>query len=385
MTESAEQYIERILGEPEAAAAQRARNRLSLEGEPIVLYGAGTLGRSVLDRLRRSGLDAAAFADDTPGKQGTSIEGVPVMSPAAAAATFGPQAVFVVTILNPALRFTDARARLRKATGGGRVASFLELAWRFPESFLPHWQFDSPEVLLARRDDIRRAFHAFADEESRLQFAAQVDFRLHLDYDTLPKNSHDDYFPRGVVPPLDDDAVFVDCGAYDGDTVRRFLAEQRGAFGRVYAFEPDAVNFARLQQYVASLAPGVRERIEIHRAGAGERRATLRFNTTGNMSAALSSHGSAEVDIVPLDEIVEPGGARVYVKYDVEGAEWEALRGASSLIRTSRPLMAVSIYHRPDDLWQLPLYLQSLDPGYRLYLRTQGEDGIDVICYCVPV
>ena len=68
----------------------------------------------------------------------------------------------------------------------------------------------------------------------------------------------------------------------------------------------------------------------------------------------------------------------------MEGGEWEALRGTQRLLDGARPLLAVSIYHRPDDLWELPLYLQSLDLGYRLYLRTQGEDGMDVICYAVP-
>ena len=54
------------------------------------------------------------------------------------------------------------------------------------------------------------------------------------------------------------------------------------------------------------------------------------------------------------------------------------------MIRRVRPVLAVSVYHRPDDLWRLPPYLKSLGPGYRLFLRTQGEDGMDVICYAVP-
>ena len=88
--------------------------------------------------------------------------------------------------------------------------------------------------------------------------------------------------------------------------------------------------------------------------------------------------------MLPISEVVEADGSPVYIKFDVEGAELEALRGTRELIVAAQPLLAVSIYHRPDDLWELPIYLKSLDPNYRLFLRTQGEDGMDVICYAVP-
>ncbi len=87
---------------------------------------------------------------------------------------------------------------------------------------------------------------------------------------------------------------------------------------------------------------------------------------------------------MPIDEVVKENGASVYLKFDVEGAEWEALKGSEQLIARARPLMAVSVYHHPDDLWQLPLWVAARDPGYRFYLRTQGEDGTEIICYSLP-
>jgi len=74
----------------------------------------------------------------------------------------------------------------------------------------------------------------------------------------------------------------------------------------------------------------------------------------------------------------------VYIKLDVEGAERDALAGASRLLARTRSRLAVSVYHRPQDLWELPSYLDSLGLGYRLYLRTEGEDGMDIVCYAVP-
>jgi FkbM family methyltransferase len=383
----AERELDELLAERPDDAAQRAASQTPIgSGDRLVLYGAGTLGRTVLAKLRRVGLEPAAFADDTPEKQGQRVDGVEILTPREAVARFGEGVLFVVTIMNQRLRYVEARRRLQSLGGeASRVVSFMNLAWKYPEEFLPYYLFELPQVLLAKAEDIRRAFHAFEDEESRRQFVAHLRLRLHLDYDALPQASRDDYFPPALVPALPDDGVFVDCGAYDGDTLRRFLERQRGRFGRIYAFEPDALNCERLRAYVSTLDAEAARRIHVYHAGVGDRRTKIKFNATGDMSASFGGADGIDVDVLPLQEVVESnGGAIVYLKYDVEGAEWEALRGAQSLIERARPILAISVYHRPDDLWQLPLYVRTLDPTYRLFLRTQGEDGTDVICYAIP-
>ena len=376
--------FERLLNESVDDARFRVSNRRSFhDGDALALYGAGTLGQAVRRRLRKAGVEPIAFADDTPSKQGQTIDGLPVMTPQMVTSQFGERTVFAVTILNPALRFLEAKGRLQSTTGV-RVVSFLDLAWQFPNSFLPYYQFELPQQLLAKAADIRRAFHQWEDEESRRQFVGHLKFRLFLDYDALPKNSWDNYFPQDVFPPLPADTTFVDCGAFDGDTIQKFLQEQRGHFREIFAFEPDEVNCSRLREYVLSLGNEAAQRIHIYNAGVGSRRTKLRFNPTGNTSAAFDMDGASEVEVVPIQDVVSQDGGFIYVKFDVEGAEWDALEGMKGLIKSSRPLLAVSIYHQPDDLWELPLYLKALNPAYKLFLRTQGEDGMDVICYAVP-
>jgi FkbM family methyltransferase len=374
-----------LLSEPYDLAAQRMTQQARAHetgNELYALYGAGQLGRTVLANLRAAGVEPVAFVDDTRAKQGQIVDGLPVMLPQQAALRHGGRLVFVVTILNPLLNFLTARRRLQELTEA-RVISFLHLAWRYPESFLPYCQFESPLNVLKKAPDIRRAFQLFADEESRRQFVAHLRFRLQLDHEALPACVPDNYFPPGVLPVLPPDVVFVDCGAYDGDSVRAFLAHQQGRFDRIYAFEPDARNCERLRSYVASLGADA-ERIHVLNVGAGQRREKLRFDPAGNMSSSFSASGAVEVDVLPIDEVVEANGVPVYLKFDVEGAEWEALKGCRRLLERARPLMAISVYHRPDDLWQLPLYIESLGLGYYSFLRTQGEDGADVIAYFLP-
>jgi FkbM family methyltransferase len=381
---STEQELNELLAESPADASFRVAAHLSLdETDALVLYGAGTLGRIVLEKLRRVGIQPVAFADDTPEKQGHIIEGLPVIAIQEVASKYGERAVFVVTILNPLLRFLEAKRRLQQQTGA-RVISFLSLAWKYPQVFLPYYQFELPQDVLAKAKDIRRAFHLFNDEESRRQFIGHLKFRLRLDYLALPANSWANYFPSDVSLSLPPDTTFVDCGAYDGDTIKFFLEQQGGQFREIFAFEPDELNCQKLHQYLSTLEAEAAQRIHIYNAGVGSRRTKMGFHQTGNMSAAFSHEGESEVDVLPLQEIVRVNGEFVFLKLDVEGAEWEALKGAERLLAQARPLLAISVYHRPDDLWQLPLYIESLGLGYGLFLRTQGEDGMDVICYAIP-
>lgn len=378
------QELDELLGESLADARRRVVGQVFVgDDDALVLYGSGGLGATALNGLRRFGVEPAAFADDTPEKHGKVIDGLPVMTVEEAVQEFGERLVFVVTIMNPKLRFIDARQRLRMFTDRP-VISFLHLAWQYPETFLPYYQFELPQHVLAKSPDIQRALHVFADDESRRQFVAHIRFRLWLDYKALPASANGDYFPSDVLSPLPPDTTFVDCGAYDGDTVRRFLGKQRGAFGRIYAFEPDEINCQRLHDYVATLGDDVADKVHVYHAGVGHRRERLRFSSTGKMSAAFCGTGDVEVDVLPLQEVIEDDGSPIYIKFDVEGAEREALAGAEQLIHRARPIIGISVYHRPDDLWELPLYLHALDLGYQLFLRTQGEDGMDVVCYAVP-
>jgi FkbM family methyltransferase len=380
----AQEQLDRLLAETLDHARGRREQEFAWfdkELHPLALYGAGTLGRSVLKRLRVLGIEPVAFADDTPEKQGDLVDGVEVMTPSEVVRRFSADTIFVVTILNPQLSFLKAKEKLH-AGSTSRVVSFLSLAWRYPEVFLPYYQFEKPESLLEKSAGIKRAFGLWSDEESRRQYVDQLRFRLYLDFESLPANSHEGYFPHDVITPLPDNTVFVDCGAFDGDSIRDFITLQGNNFTRIYAFEPDAINFSRLKEFVAG--KGLADKTEIFHAAVGQTRTRVAFNATGNMSATLASDGEETVELLPLDEIVNPDEGLIFLKFDVEGGEDEALNGAQLLLKKAKPIVALSIYHRPDDLWSLPLRLHSFDPDYKYYLRTQGEDGMDVICYAVP-
>lgn len=383
---SPEEELDALLRESPQAAKRRMDQvaQAAIKGdESFVLYGAGQFGRTVLARLRAVGVEPVAFADDTKQKQGQIIDGLTVLPPSEVGERFGAGTTIVVTILNPRLNFVTARRRLSGFTQRP-IVSFLELAWRYPQTFLPYYQLEEPAEVLKKADDIRNAFQLFSEDESRRQFLAHLKFRLRLDYDALPPATADNAFPRHLLPRLPADTTFVDCGAFDGDSIRAFLTYQSNEFRSIYAFEPDEGNCNRLRAYVNTLGEEAAGRIHIFNAGVGARRETLRFSAAGNMSSSFDASGESEVKVLPLDEVIPFDTGPLYLKFDVEGAEWEALKGCAQLLAGRRPLVALSAYHRPDDLWQLPLYLNRLKLDYVFSLRTRGEDGMDLVLYALP-
>ncbi|HTU18147.1 MAG TPA: FkbM family methyltransferase [Gemmataceae bacterium] len=379
---------EELLGELLAADPVKADLRASAQlpwgagsPEPLVLVGAGTLGRFILKGLRKSGVQPVAWADDTLSKQGTLIDGVPVLPVETAARQLGRSAVWVVTILNPAHRFLRTRQRLEQL-GCLRICSYLHLIHVLADNFLPYYLFDKPSRILAQAPRIEAAFRLLADDESRRQFIDLLRFRLQLDYDTIPPSGDDSYFPPELVK-LPSDVTFVDGGAFTGDTIERFLQVQGDRFRRIVALEPDETNFSGLCDYVRRMGESREGRTRAYRAAVGSSHRVERFASSGDMSASFSASGTSEVEVLPLDEILSDD-EKLYIKLDIEGAEMDALRGARRTLSEARPALAVCVYHKPEDMWDIPLHLHEVGAGHQLYLRTEGTDGMDVVCYALP-
>jgi FkbM family methyltransferase len=346
-----------------------------------VLYGAGNLGRFVLCRLTALGYTPVIFADDTPGKQGTCISGLRVYRPEEVISLFGPNVIFVVTVFQPLSSFVRIRDDISRRTGA-EVISFLNLAFAYSEIFLPFYQFETPEAIISRKATITSAFDLFTEPRSRREFIAHLFFRLNLDFDCLPVPDGDPYIARDLFSVLSEKITFVDAGAFEGDTLGQFIAFTKGKFRRAFAFEPDTRNFEKLECFVRTVEhrPG---QVQAFRTAVGARSGTGSFRSTASTGSKLDPTGSEKVSVVALDDVVPPD-APLYLKYDVEGAEKEALEGSLNLIRTLSPIIAVSVYHLPNDLWEIPLWLRAVNSKYSLFLRTHGHDGMDLVCYALP-
>jgi FkbM family methyltransferase len=379
--------LEELLAEGESSAAQREREAFDRAAHPfagrIVIYGAGALGQRTLNGLRANGLDALAFADRNPAAWSRNIGGLRVLSPEDAAREFGFDAAFVVAVWNPAASGgMSAIAAGLSALGCRRVVPFVWLYWKFPGTFLPHYLWDQPSRVLRSASDVRKAYAIFDGPRSQAEFVRQVELRLTGDTGRLRAPDGDrQYFPSRLFHPLEDEC-FIDCGAFNGDTLTDFADWTGGSFRCAWAFEADPANFEALERTVAADSR-LRGRVRARRGAVGARCSKARFAASGLPGAAISESGDIEVDCVRLDDALA-GEAPTFVKMDIEGAELDALQGASGILSARPPLLAICAYHAQDHLWRVPLLLRTLAPAAQFALRMHRVDGFDLVCYAVP-
>jgi FkbM family methyltransferase len=384
---SLESQLEELLSEDISSVINREQITFDKLVAPfnnsLVLVGAGKLGRQVLARLRQDGIEPLVFTDNNPRLWNQVVEGLMVLSPQDAAQKFGQKAAFVVTIWSTGHRFTETRQQFQELNCL-KVVSALSFRWKYPEIFLPFFWADLPHKIYEQADDIRRGFSLWTDDFSRREYLAQLRRNALGDFDCLsPPIAQEQYFPNDLFSLLTDE-VFVDCGAFDGDTSRSFIKRQGSSFDKFIALEPDPLSFQKLQSYVLTLAADVRDKVTLLQLGVGAKKETVRFDGTGTSASAVSASGTIEVECQPLDEILSDC-VPSYIKMDIEGAEPDALVGASQVIGQYAPILAVCVYHQQNHLWQVPLLVQSLYPDYRFFLRPHAEDGWELVCYAVPV
>jgi FkbM family methyltransferase len=377
--------IEDLLAEPVAAAAERERTtfaeQLRTSDGAVVLFGAGRLGQLCARALARAGVPLRAFCDGSSRLHGTTVEGAEVLAPAEAARRF-PQALFVVAIWTGTARESMLeRVAFLRGLGCAHVTSYAPLVWAHGAEEASFHSFDLPTRTLAAAAPLRELAVRLADDASRRVFLAALRQRLRGIFDaTAPAAAQ--YFPGDIIR-LSEDEVFVDGGAFDGDTLADFVGRVGERFAHYHAFEPDAANRARLMARVQGLPVGVRDKITIHPLALHAESATLSFTDQGGPTSHVGTGGNTSVRGERLDAILAVQRLS-FLKLDVEGAERAALAGAKASITQHRPQVAACVYHEPNDLWEIPQRLAALLPNSRFYLRQHGFDGWETVVYVVP-
>jgi FkbM family methyltransferase len=192
----------------------------------------------------------------------------------------------------------------------------------------------------------------------------------------------EEYFPKDIYTWLPNE-VFIDCGAFDGDTIRRFLEGREYKFDKIVGLEPDPDSFQKLQTYVSTLPEDVKQKFTLIQSAIGSRREKLKFDATASLVSQVSNSGKMEVDCVPLDDVLEDCNPTL-IKMDLEGFEPDALAGAYRTIEKACAVLVITVYHCQDHLWRIPLFIHSLSSEYRFFLRPHAEEWMETSCYAVP-
>ena len=176
---------------------------------------------------------------------------------------------------------------------------------------------------------------------------------------------------------LTNDEIFVDVGAYNGDTVNEFILNVNGKYKKIYALEPDKRNFRKLTANTVKY-----ENVNFLNCAGWSEDTTLIFSNSSGRQAMVAKKG-VEIPARSVDSILDNGKA-TFIKYDVEGAEKEALTGSINTIKKYNPKLKVALYHRNEDIFELPLLIKEINPDYKIFIRKSPYiPAWEVNLFCV--
>ncbi len=347
--------------------------------KPVVIYGAGYIGRLYLRWCQFYRIPVAAVCDKN--LAGQTVPGIGEVREFKEV-TRGLQ-YYQVIIASVAYR-DEIERDIRRIAPDCEVFYFT-----FPLTISLGTVPSAEEYRSFLRSNavrIERVNGFFQDELSQKTLLALLKARLswNLDYvkDVCVGN---EYFPEDIIR-LQRDEVFFDCGAWEGDTVREFLRRTGGQMKKAVCFEPGEQQTRAFSRFFANdLQIG---RIELIPKCLSDTVGSLYFEnteeTTGSHVTSEAKDGCVSVPSVTIDSIAQCEPDVTFIKMDIEGSELSALRGAECTIRKCQPKLAICVYHKPEDIFEIPEYIHSLQLPYRYFLRHHESSLYGTVLYAIP-
>lgn len=274
----------------------------------------------------------------------------------------------------------DARANLHYVVGDKRFKGFCDRDVLKQQSGVDGYTVISPEDLLKRDCNIlistHRGYNAIKDY---LISNGVEESRIHLMSPYLFAMQKEQYFNTDFLK-FQKDEVFVDAGCCDMQT-SLMLQKHCESIKKIYAFEPDRKNYEICKKIAKEYFPETD--VSVICKGTWSDNKTLFFDATSDGASHISEQGNDSIEVTTIDEVVDGSLPVTFIKMDVEGAELESLKGAKETIQRDKPKLAICIYHKPEDMYDLPLYIKGLVPEYKLYLRHHSNGNGETVLYCV--
>lgn len=277
----------------------------------------------------------------------------------------------------------DGQKMLANFVHDERFAGFCSKNVKKQETGYLGYPVMSPDSLFERKD-LSVLISTSAAKQEIVQLLRNMEYPKDLIFDVpayLSKKLEDteQYFCLDFMTFAKDE-VFIDAGCCDLNTslkLRKYAPDVK-----VYAFEPDPDCYKKCVE---------RKRVtgynnaKIFPFGTWSKKDSLSFQLEEQGSSYILEKGKTvyKVPVISIDEAVDPNEKVTFIKMDVEGAELESLKGAKEVIRRDKPKLAICIYHRPEDMWTIPSYINELVPDYRLYIRHHSSQQEETVLYAV--
>jgi FkbM family methyltransferase len=364
-----EHLTQELLSNAHADKIQAAFDKITKHpfADYLCLYGAGAAGLHIYKTMTEHGINVDFFAESDAGAHvGTCIDGKPVIS------------------------FSELTERKEKTLvliglGAGYEIWKRLLACGFPYvDFIGVWQIEHLQLMKQQftakmlPTKLDKLCSVCTDKDSFEIALIWLNEMLKMDFDFERIQgicTPEWYYPTNIFAGADGE-VIVDVGAFDGDTVKRF-ANEVPSYGAIHAIEMSGSNYSKLLENTKAY-----RNIKCYNIGVSDTcgEAVFTESDSGSRLQEDKLAGGETVKIVTLDSLLSE--ERVdYIKMDIEGAELAALKGAERTIREQKPKCAISVYHNPEHLFEVPFLLKQLVPEYKIYFRHHTALLYETVCY----
>ena len=328
---------------------------LASTSKTIVMYGMGNGADKILSICEKYNIEIADFFASDGFVRGHSFHGKVVLSYSAVKEKYGAENIIV--LLSFASSLPDVLGNIY------RIAEECELyAPDVPVCGDNLFELDFYNKNIEKIDAVR---NLLADDISVSIYDNVIKYKMTGDIKYLRLAETDKSESYNLMNASKFERI-ADLGAYNGDTIREIMIYSP-RLSEVFAFEPDRRSFRKLNEYCQSMTS--LPIIHPINAAAWNEDTDISFGDEGNRNSGICAKAkTVTVSARSLDSVLE--GQNVdYIKYDVEGAEKEAIEGCEKTILTYKPRLLVSAYHRSEDIFELPLQIHRLCPEYRFYYR----------------
>ncbi len=355
-----------------------------------MIYGAGVYGEIFAKEIEKSGYLVENFIDQHTQKKSMYNKDIKRLKDIDVS-----DITIFISITSPHAE-QEVLSDLKKL-GAKHIFSFVDTLHKFPKlvekcvSFTKTWY--SPDRKKMINENKLALFETLLkDTKSKELLKSVINFREELSAENyLIPDLQTQYFPSDIDLFSSLETIrFVDGGAFIGDTLASSMLEFQKVNKEVeyiISFEPDNANILKLSEEVTlQKQRHPKSNFFIYPCGLWSSNKILQFSNNSNSNSSLInkvSESTISIMTIALDETII-GAIPNYIKMDIEGAEKEAILGAKKIISTQSPVLAICLYHKAEDLWELPLLINDLNPNYDMHLRIYGSMGLELVLYCVP-
>lgn len=356
------QYMQTLCKGIDYALEHNSFNKLNLieQADYVCVFGLGRYFEEafVSKRIKHT-YNVDLLCDNNPKKWGKVIEGLPCISPDELQRYDN---VIVIIMMGNPLKVQEQLDDMG-IPWVTHVDLSLEETMALPRG--KSW-FES------QIPEIKQVLELFDDEESRRVYVNAICNRIAYpvaECSWKDMYTEGEYFGQSFMP-LDDNESFVDCGAYNGDTILEFVDAIK-KYEAIYGFELDFDNYEKMKIRTSHL-----DKVDLVNSGVLNENKVIFYGCGSGMnepregiSILKASDGEAlEASVVKLDDALK--GKRVsFIKMDIEGSELEGLEGAEKIIKTQGPKLAICVYHKTSDFWKIPILIRKFNSNYKFRLR----------------